>query len=79
MKLQEGVRGIEALSSGGTISCKLPPSPAAFSAALEPRSSVTLGDGIQLEVTAAAVSTTCAVLDRTVVIHTRLRELHMVI
>lgn len=49
VKLQEGVREVEALSGGGAISCKLPPAPATFSAALEPKSNVALGDGIKLE------------------------------
>lgn len=50
VKLQEGVRDVETHSGGGTISCKLSPSPTATSAALKPRSGVTLGDGIQFKV-----------------------------
>lgn len=46
------MREVEALSGGGAISCKLPPAPATFSAALEPKSNVALGDGIKLEVCA---------------------------
>ena len=50
VKVQEKARDVEAHSNGGAITCMLPPSLGAISAVLEPRSSVTLGDGVRFEV-----------------------------
>lgn len=50
VKLQENARDVEAHSCGGTITCKVPPSFGALQAALEPWSSVTLGEGVHFQV-----------------------------
>lgn len=50
VNLQENFRNVQVHSSGGAISCKLPPSIGAVPAVLQPRDHVKLGEGIQFEV-----------------------------